>query len=142
MMPSGVSPGWTMRLDRPSAQVEASTSQVSAWSARVAPVAAGELVLDQPVLRRRVGHAEKRLGKHHQRQSLARREAVFAQEVLEPADHAGLAADRLDVAGGAGVDLRLGRGIEPRLGDEAADQGRVIGGVGCVEDRQGDRGSE
>ena len=33
MMPWGVSPGWTMRLDRPSAQMEAATNSLSPWPA-------------------------------------------------------------------------------------------------------------
>jgi hypothetical protein len=84
MMPSGVSrpDQW---LDRPRAQVEASTSRLGVL-ATAAPVAAGELVLDQAVLRRRVGHAQKRLREHHQRQPFPRGQRVSAGS-LEPADH-------------------------------------------------------
>ena len=97
------------------------------------PVAGAELVLDQPVLRRRVGHAQQRLGERHQRQPLLGGEAVFVHEVLEPADAAARLADALDVAARrARHDARLGGGVLRRLGKQARHQGlvgrRIVGG--------------
>ncbi len=137
MMPSGVSPGWTMRLDRPSAQVEAETSQRLACALVRGPVGGAELVLDQAVLRLRVGYAQQRLGEHHQRQSLARRQAVFAEEVFDAAEPAGARPDALDQFPRRRVDsiLSLRRQRGPR--EKPRDQGRVFGAVWLRKARNG-----
>ena len=57
---------------------------------------------------RGVGHAQQRLGQHHQGQPFLGGERVGVQEVLDAAEPAGAGADRLDQAGGAGIDARLG----------------------------------
>ena len=60
------------------------------------PVAGRKLVLDQPVGGRGIGHAQQRLGQHHQGEALLGGERIFAQEVLDPAEPAALGPDRLD----------------------------------------------
>ena len=79
------------------------------------PVAASELVLDQPVGGGRVGHPQQRLGQHHQRQPLLGGQRIGVQEVLNPAETAAAGADRLDQPGGARIDASLGR-RRPRRG--------------------------
>ncbi len=98
---------------------------------RVLPVAARQLVLDQPVLRRRVGNAKQRFGQRHQRQPLLGGEAVIVHEVLEPADTAARMADRLDVALGARRDGRLlagrMRGLLEKPRDDFFVGRRIVG---------------
>ena len=72
------------------------------------PVAAPELVLDQPVGGAGVWHPQQRLGQHHQRQALLGGERIGVQEILHPAEPAGALADRLHQRRGAGIDARLG----------------------------------
>ena len=66
----------------------------------VEPAAGGELVLDQPVGGRGVGHAQQRLGQHHQRQAFFGRERIGVQKIVDAAKTAETAArfgaDRLD----------------------------------------------
>ncbi len=91
-----------------------------------------ELVLDEAVGSRAVGHPQQRFGEHHQREALLGGERVLVQEVLDAADAARPGADRLDEGAGAGIDallrLRTGRGRreEPR-GELLV--GRRIGGT-------------
>ncbi len=70
------------------------------------PIGRGELVADEPVDGRRVGHAQQRLGEAEERDPLLRGKPVFRQEHLDPA--AAVAA-------------------LPRLGDEAARRGGDAG---------------
>ena len=77
----------------------------------VEPAAGGELVLDQPVGGRGIGHAQQRLGQHHQRQALLGRERVSVQKVFDPAEAAGLGADRFDQRSRARVDAVFGCGV-------------------------------
>ncbi len=77
----------------------------------VAPAAGGELVLDQPVGGRGVGHAQQRLGQHHERQALLGRERIGVQKFLDAAEPAGLGADGFDQFFGAGIDAGFGRGV-------------------------------
>ena len=56
-------------------------------------IALSQLVLDQPVGGGAVGHAQQRLGEHHQRQPLAGGERIFAQHLLDAAEPASGAAD-------------------------------------------------
>ncbi len=93
---SGVSPGWMTRAATPSVQAEAETRSAVDLHVAVEPAPGGELVLDQPVGGRGVGHAQQRLGQHHQRQALLGRERIGVQKILDPAEPAGLGADRLD----------------------------------------------
>ena len=61
------------------------------------PAALLQFVFNQPVLRRPVRHAQQRFGQHHQRQPLAGRQAIFAQEILDAADAARLRPDGIDI---------------------------------------------
>ncbi len=51
-------------------------------------VALADLVLDQPVGGGGIGHAQQRFGQHHQRQALAGRQRIFAQQLLDAAEPA------------------------------------------------------
>ena len=97
----------------------------------VGPVAGRELVLDQPVGGCGIGHAQQRLGQHHQGKALAGRERILAQEILDAAEPAGFRPDRLDEARRARVDARFRRGGARRLRQQARGDplvGRRIGG--------------
>ena len=87
-MPSGVSPGWMMRAVMPSAQAEALTRKASELRLVMGEIALAELVLDQPVGGRGVGHAQERLGQHHEGEPLLGRERVFPQHLLDAAEPA------------------------------------------------------
>ena len=80
----------------------------------VRPIAGFQFVLNQAVGGAGIGHAQQRLGQHHQRQALLGGERVGVQEILHPAKTAGEPADtganRLHQTGGAGIDTRLGLG--------------------------------
>ena len=99
---------------------------------RVLPIAGGELVLDQPILRRRVGYAEQRLGERHQRQPLLGGEAVIVHEVLKPADAAARLANGRDVATRAvGDAILVGpavRGFLKKALHQRLVGGRIFGG--------------
>ena len=86
---SGVSPGWMMRAVMPSVQAEAETSNASSFTSCSTPVAAGELVLDQPVGGGGIRHAQQRLRQHHQRKALLGGQRIGMQEVLDAAEPAG-----------------------------------------------------
>ena len=66
-----------------------SDERLAAAARMLAPVAAADLVLNQPALGRRIGDAQQRFRENHQRQSLAGRQREFAQKVLKLADTAG-----------------------------------------------------
>ena len=74
--------------------------------ARAAPVAGGELVLDQPVGGGGVRHAQQRLGQHHQREALLGRQRIGVQEILDAAEPAGAARGWPRSAGSRRVDAR------------------------------------
>ena len=99
---------------------------------RVLPVAGAELVLDQPVLRRRVGDAKQRLGERHQRQPLGRREAVFVHEIFQPADPTTRLANADDVFSGtrgyAGFGSRIFRRLDEKPRNERFVGRGVVGG--------------
>ena len=95
-MVSGVSPGWMTRAAMPSVQAEAETSSAVDLHVAVEPAAGGELVLDQPVGGRGVGHAQQRLGQHHERQPFLGRQRIGVQKILDAAETAGLGADGFD----------------------------------------------
>ena len=80
----------------------------------VEPAAGGELVLDQPVRGRGVGHAQQRLGQHHQREPLFGRERIGVQKILDAAEAGRLGADRLDQPPRAGVDAASRRRCRAR----------------------------
>ena len=100
------------------------------------PVPGRELVLDQPVGGRGVGHAQQRLGQHHQRQALLGRERIGVEEILDAAEAAGLGADALDQPPRLPVDAVLGRAVARRLGDEAGRELLVGRRVGRPQRRQ------
>ena len=87
-----------MRAAMPSVQAEAETEQRGGFDIAVEPAAGGELVLDQAVGGRRIGHAQQRLGQHHQREPLLGRQRIGVEKILDAAEAAGLGADRLDQA--------------------------------------------
>ena len=87
----------------------------------VEPAAGGELVLDQAVGGRGVGHAQQRLGQHHQRQALLGGERIGVQQILDAAEARRPGADRLDQPARARVDAAL-RGGRGRLRQENRGQ--------------------
>ena len=96
-------------------------------------VALADLVLDQPVRGGGVGHAQQRFGEHHERQALAARQRILAQQLLDPAETARPRADRLDRPRRARVDPRLAFGGQARARQQTPCNRRVIGSVGCTE---------
>ena len=66
-----------------------------------------ELVLDQPIRRRGVGHAQQRLGQDHEGQTLLGRQGIFAKQEFDVADTALLRAHRADKRAREVVDPRL-----------------------------------
>ena len=106
-MLSGVSPGWMMRAVMPSAQAEAETRNASERVSWCGEVALAELVLDQPVGGRGVGHAQQRLGQHHEGEALVGRQRIFAQQILDAAEPARLAS-------GSPRSSRVARVVDPR----------------------------
>ena len=107
-MPSGVSPGWMMRAVMPSAQAEAETRKASDFGLVAGEIALAELVLDQPVGGRGVGHAQQRLGQHHQGEALLGGERVFAQQLLDAAEAAAFGR-------GSPRSRRVARRVDPAL---------------------------
>ena len=103
-MVSGVSPGWMMRAVMPSVQAEAETRKRVRLHVGAGPVAGRELVLDQAVGGGGIGHPQQRLRQHHQGEALLGGKRIGMQEILDPAEPAGPAADALDQPGGAGID--------------------------------------
>ena len=99
----------------------------------LAPAAFAQLVLDQPVLGGRVRHAQQRFGQHHHRQPLARRKAVFAQEILDTAHRARLVADRHDHPSGAPVDRLVLDGVHADRRQMVAHDEVVIAPIGRIE---------
>jgi hypothetical protein len=93
------------------------------------PVAGLELVLDQPVGGLGVGHAQQRLGQHHQRQALLGGKRIGVQKILHPAQTADAGADRPPQAAGEDIDARLGglgtRGFRQQGGGERLVRRRV-----------------
>ena len=81
---SGISPGWMMRAAIPSVHAEADTRSAVRFDVAVEPAAGGELVLDQAVGGRGIGHAQQRLGQHHQRQPFLGRERIGVQKSSMP----------------------------------------------------------
>ena len=92
----------------------------------VEPAAGGELVFDQAVGGHGVGHAQQRLGEHHERQPFFGRQRIGVQKILDAAEPACLGADRLDQRACAGVDAAFGGMIARRRGEEA--RGHVLVG--------------
>ena len=85
----------------------------------VEPAAGGELVLDQAVGGRGVGHAQQRLGEHHEREPLLGGERVGVQKVLDAAEPSGFGADRLDQGPRPRVDAAFGGAVAGGSGEEA-----------------------
>ena len=101
------------------------------------PVAGRELVLDQAVGGGGVGHAQQRLGQHHQGEALLGGERIGMQEILDAAEPAGPAADAFDQPGGTGVDPRFGRGRPRRLSQECGRDRLVRRRIGRDNGRLG-----
>ncbi len=99
----------------------------------LAPAAFLQLVLDQLVLRQRVGHAQQRFGKHHQRQALLGGKPVFPEEILHAADRSRIAADRLDHAPGTLVDRNILGGRKAQAFGETMQQAIIVTGKWSVE---------
>ena len=94
---------------------------------------AAELVLDQLVGGLVIGHARQRLGQRHQREALARRQAVGVQEILETADETGPGADVLDEARRQLADLGLRQRRQEGLAEQPLQQRLVRFGERCLE---------
>jgi hypothetical protein len=103
----------------------------------VGEVALPQLVLDQAVGGGGVGHAQERLGEHHQGEPLAGGESVFAQHLLNAAEPAAIGADRPDQRPGALVDPALPLGREPRVREQALGDEFVVLRVGRLEAGEG-----
>ncbi len=88
----------------------------------VAPTAGGELVLDQPIGGRGVGHAQQRLGQHHERQPLLGRQRIGVQKLLDAAEPAGLGADGFDQSLRAGIDAAIRGSATTRVGKQTRRQ--------------------
>ena len=104
----------------------------------VGEVAGRQLVLDEVVRGRVVGHPQQRLGEDHQGEPLLGRERELVEEILDaadPADPAGLGADRRDQRAGAGIDASLG--LRPRRGGAEKPRGEILIGrrIGRAERR-------
>ena len=100
-------------------------------------IALSELVFDELVCGARVGHAQQRLGKHHQGEALAGGECELAQHVLDPAQRIVVLANGVDQAPGSSVDPRFGPGRQSRLGKQPGCDHPVIGRVGSGKWRHG-----
>jgi hypothetical protein len=105
----------------------------------VEPVAAGKLILDQPVGGGRVGDAQQCLRQHHQGQPLFGRQRIRVQKIFNPAKPAGLGADRLDQAARALVDVALGDLVALRVAQNVRRQMLVGWGKRCMEMRRLER---
>ena len=103
----------------------------------VKPAAGGELVLDQPVRRRRIGHAKERLGQHHQRQPLLGRQRIGVQKIFDAAESGRLAPDRLDQAPRPRIDAALRGAIARGLGEEIRRQFVIGWSEWRLKSRQG-----
>ena len=104
-----------------------------------APVGGGDLVFDQRVHGFRVGHPKEGLGEAHQRDAFVGGQAVFGEEYLHQTRlRAG--ADAADEVGPGGGDAGAGSGIEGGLGDQAVDQGRLVGKAAGGDDGPGSVG--
>jgi hypothetical protein len=92
----------------------------------VEPAAGGELVLNEPVGGRRIGHAQQRLGEHHQGQALFGRERIGVEKILDAAEPSSPGADRLDERACARIDAALGGGVA--FGTEKEISGQILVG--------------
>ena len=88
----------------------------------IEPAAGGELVLDQPVRGRGIGHAKQRLRQHHQREALLGRERISVQKFVDAAESARPGADRLDEPPRAGIDAALRGRLARGAGKQACRQ--------------------
>ena len=89
------------------------------------PAAGGELVLDQPVRGRRIGHPQERLGEHHQCEAFTGRERISVQEIVDAAEAGRSGADRFDEFCRPGVDPALGGAVAAGAGEKARRQSLV-----------------
>ena len=80
-------------------------------------------------LGQRIGHPEQRFGQNHQRQAFPGRQSVLAQEILNPADLAGIGPDRLDQPRGTRVDGPVLDAAEGKALAEIADQAIIVRSV-------------
>ena len=95
-----------------------------------APMRRGELIFDEPVGGEIVGHPQKGFGEHHQREAFLRRQGIFAQEILDPADADRLRSHRRDEAQRAPVDPRLGLCVQGRAREKPGGETLVILRIG------------
>jgi hypothetical protein len=104
----------------------------------VVPVSAAELVLDQPILCRRIRHPQQGLRQHHEGKALPRRERELAEEILEPSDSAGALADCGNEGACPPVDPLFPCRIKMRRPDMLGDHGLIVRSVrsGEPEDRR------
>ncbi len=85
----------------------------------VEPAAGGELVFDQAVCGRGVGHAKERLGQHHERQPLLGRQRISVQKIFDAAEAGCSAPDGLDKPPRAAIDAALRGAVAASAGEEA-----------------------
>ena len=103
-------------------------------AAVLGPVGAADLVADEGVEGRRVGHPEIGLGQAHEGHALVGREAVLRQEGFHEVGR-GVGAQRLDQALGVGVDAPPRRRVEPDLRQALAHHLRLVPEIGLVDRR-------
>ena len=99
----------------------------------VEPPAGGELVLDQPVRGRRIGHAQERFGEHHQRQPFLGRERVCVQEIVDAAQSGLFLPDRFHQASRASINSAFGGRLAWGADKKTCRQLLIRRSVGCLK---------
>ena len=102
----------------------------------VEPAPRRKLVFDQPVGSGAIGHAQQRLGQHHQREAFLGRKRIGVQKIFDTAKSGCSSADRFDQAPGAGIDALFGGAGTRRLGEEPRCQLFVRQRVGCLKGQE------
>ena len=98
-----------------------------------APIGGGDLILDQRVHRRGVGHPQKRFGEAHQGDAFVGRKTVFGKEHLHQTGP-GRAANGADQCGSTGADGGAGLGVKAHGGKVLRDQTGLVGQCPVLDD--------
>ncbi len=101
----------------------------------VGEIALAELVLDEPVRGRGIGHAQERLGQDHEGEPLLGRQRIFPQHLLDAAEPGAVGTDRLDEIARPRVDAPLALLRQPRPVQKAGGDRRIVFGIRGVEAR-------
>jgi hypothetical protein len=97
------------------------------------PVAARELVADEPVGGRRIGNAQQRLGDAHQQHPFVRAEAVFGQELLDAGGAGPVRAHAFDPRGRLRGDGARRLVVRRGLRGEALERAGLVGEEGGAD---------